>query len=220
MKEHEDFWKGVLHAHLSAAFTAMGRLYETEGDGRTLAALIAFSIKHRAALFGRDALRRRKLHSGLSKKDADEFVSRIVEVEGKDFRAIQKEVARGRDLYNQKARPIRNDVFAHAGNLDFSQSGILFANMPVHEFELLSLVPLRVEESLYQCFLNGGVPVLEDPPWQIGDVMANLPGKQNGAWHHLHIAEDVKKLLEWMSTNAALARRWREDVGAKISQPK
>jgi hypothetical protein len=189
------FWNCAMHAHLSAAFVSLGRLYETNAEHHNLGKLVALAGLN-AHLFSRESLRLRKTLAGMTRAQADKFVGDAFEADAKTFRSMRKVVAEARSMYDGKARPIRDQIFAHTGRLTRSAQASFFNKLPAREFESLALTPLRVHDALQRLFCDGHEPTLRDAPSNIADVVAAKPGRRASTWHHVHVAAETAALLE------------------------
>lgn len=112
INRHPAFWTGVMHAQLSAAFVALGRLYETQPEHTTLAMLLD-SARLNVHLLERRSLESRKKLAGMSSEHAAAFVADAFEPTVNDFADIRKECAEARKIYHRAAKAIRDKVFAH-----------------------------------------------------------------------------------------------------------
>ncbi len=72
IEPHAGFWNGVLAAQQEAGFISLGRLYDQEANAHTIAGLLKFA-KTYPGLFREDSLRQRKVITGMSPDQAQEF---------------------------------------------------------------------------------------------------------------------------------------------------
>src|SRR5688572_9465094 len=79
VNEHAGFWNRVLGSQQAAAFVAMGRLYDTRADARSLNYLLEYAETY-VGIFSRASLVSRKIAQGMSAADARTYVTDTHEV--------------------------------------------------------------------------------------------------------------------------------------------
>jgi hypothetical protein len=192
---HAMFWNGVLGGLQSASFAALGRLYDTRTDTYNIRRLLGYVQKYRG-IFSEAALANRKKASGLPAEDAVRFAQEAEGFKNDDLEKVIEESQKFQDYYENRVRPIRHQVFAHAGAFAPEDRDELFAQLDLQRYQALVLFPLRLHRALRELYHNGRRLTLESIPTTIDEVMANLPGQGPGTWEHLHVSERVLAVMK------------------------
>lgn len=196
INRNANFWNSLLGANQTAAFMALGRIYDDDRRTWRVESLLRYAENH-VGIFTRPALQQRKIDQGLNQQDAERYVQDAFELQRGGLARVTDFFEGARALYREKAEPIRHKLFAHAAKHDRTARDELFANLAVRDLERMALVPYVVYEVLWQLFMNGEEPrIPDDVPMTIGDVMTAGPAPYTSTWWHLHVAADTKEFLE------------------------
>jgi AbiU2 len=187
---HAMFWNGIMGGLQTASFAAMGRLYDTRTNTHNVSELLKF-VQTYPGIFMKDALRDRKIGNGLPVDEATEFANAAFCLEQQDLTVVAGEASIHQAYYQEIVRPIRHQVFAHAGTLTVSERNELFGQLNLKQYQELVLFPLRLHRALRELYHNGRRLTLESAPTAMNEVLAKLPGDGPYTWEHLHVAERV-----------------------------
>ena len=196
VNEHAAFWNTVLGGLQTAAFIVLGKIYDDDRQSDGALHLIRFAEDYRG-IFSRKELEARKVKVGLSATDAHAYASEAFEPRAGAFKPLRDAFDEHRALYVAKAKPIRHQVFAHAGRIAREERDALFSDLFVRELERLVVFPLRLASAFFRLYHDGIEPVLADNvPTVITDVLAAAPGEHTSTWEHLHAAANVTRFLK------------------------
>lgn len=187
------FFMAMLSGHQTAAFIAMHRLYETEPDHETLASLLHFAQLN-LPIFSKERLALRKRRQGMAVEDAAAYVADVFVPDQAGFAEVREACARARDLYDEKARPIRHKVFAHSGTLRRADRLRFFDDLMVRDFEYLAVLPYVVVGALRNLYDNGYKPDITMPETNIVRVVTPPEGTRTGG-RHFYTAKETSDFL-------------------------
>jgi hypothetical protein len=193
LNEHGLFWRAIVGALQSATFVSLGRVFDTGRGKHSAHALLEYAETY-PGIFSRKALEARRIGAGNDPQAVEVLVSRAFEPTPDSFRPLRGELDRHQQFFNDYVAPIRDNVFAHTGQLQRSERDELFANLRVHHLEELLVFPLRMHRALWELYHNGREPVLEDAPRRIAEVLASLQGPSSN-WEHQEFVEDTATFL-------------------------
>jgi hypothetical protein len=155
------FWVTTHKAMLVAAFVSLGRVFDQDSE-HNLDRLMRVTADD-LAIFSKDALRSRKeVH--ISKAEASAYVRDAYELKVGDVRALKKQIAAQRKVYETRYRDIRNKIFGHNGipapsNVDAINA--LFRNTNIEEMKDILGFLHALYGALDQVFLNGRKPEVQ-----------------------------------------------------------
>jgi putative SOS response-associated peptidase YedK len=98
--------------------------------------------------------------AGLTHEQAVEYVADAHELTTRDLRALRKEIALWRRVYNERYRDVRHKVFAHKELSDIDEVNKLLAKTNVDEMKKLFAFLSAVYSAFWELFYNGREPVL------------------------------------------------------------
>jgi hypothetical protein len=197
LNQHPGFWNGLAGALQTAAFIALGRIFDDDKGTHSAQALLNFAEEH-PGIFRKAALEARKRKAGAPPDVARERAAEAYELRRGALMPIREEFRKRQEFYRQKVAPIRHKVFAHAAMLDREEREKLFTDLFRRPLEDLVVFSLRLHRALSKLYHDGREPVLDDAPSNIGDVMKALPAPRTTTWEHLHTARDTAAFLEWL----------------------
>lgn len=197
IEPHAGFWNGVLAAQQAAGFIALGRLYDQQARDHTIPGILKCAQTY-AGLFCEDALRVRKQAAGMSPEQAKEFARGTFRATAQTFEQLAKTFEPHRKVYVERVEPIRDTVFAHAGQLDRAARDELFTKVFVRELEQMAVFPLALHRALFHLYFNGSAPTLESPPTIVPEILRALPGNSTNTWEHLHVVKDTARMIVWL----------------------
>jgi hypothetical protein len=188
------FFKAMLSGHQTAAFISMHRLYETEPDHESVASLLHYAQLN-LQIFSKERLALRKQGQGMTAEGAATFVGDAFVPDERGFAEIREACARSRELYEEKARPIRHKVFAHTGTLRLADRVRQFESLMVRDFERLAVFPYVMHRAMKALFVDGYRPTLDAPETNIVPVVASPPPDRHTTYLHFHIAKETSEFL-------------------------
>jgi hypothetical protein len=152
------FWVTTHHAMLLSAIVALGRIFDQDSK-HNIDCLMA-TTSNNLALFSKSTLAARKEAAGLTKQQAAAFVADKYELTARDVRALRKQIAEWRRLYESGYREIRHRVFAHKDVSDVDETHELCAKTSVDELKALFAFLSALYTALCELFYNGRQPEL------------------------------------------------------------
>jgi hypothetical protein len=186
------FWSTVFSGLTQSAVATLGRIYDEKKSKYGAARLIIHARSH-LEFFTRPALAARKVETAnLSQSDADVFASDAHEATDDDFAALRAEFDKNLAIYRAQTKPVRHQVYAHAGGLSPNDEYALLQEVMGRDMESLAVFPLQLYAALWQLYYNGYAPQLPaDAPTKIEEVLEGLPGNVITWAHHGYVARDV-----------------------------
>lgn len=216
INEHAAFWNGTLAGLQTAAFIALGRIYDSDRSTDNALELLSYAENH-PGLFLRESLRTRKLRDGLDADAAAHFVEGAFEAKCKDFGSIRGALTKQREVYVEKIEPLQHKQFAHAGRLERAQRDALFNALFKRELEGLAVFAVQLYRAISHLYYSGHEPVIDDAPSVIGQLLDDPVGKRVSTWEHRHVVTDTARFIASLSPasangdlehDAALLRGW------------
>lgn len=195
LNSHALFWNTVRSGLQASAVIALGRIFEHNRGRNGANPTLRFAEEH-PGIFSRKSLRDRKLRQGLTEGDAAAYVEDSFEPRQHGFADLRQRLDEMRNLYEGSVRPIRNDVFAHAGQLTVKYRDDLFANLTMRKFERLVVFPLQLWDALFILFSDGREPVVRDAPTLVSEIVAAGVPEYVSTWEHVHAAVSTAAFLE------------------------
>jgi hypothetical protein len=164
------FWITTHHAMLLSAIVALGRIFD-QGSKHNVDRLMSIASGD-LTVFSKAALAARKESMGLTKQQAANYVADKHELSAQDIRALRKEIAARRQIYEDRYRKVRHKIFAHKGVSNVQEANELLAKTSVDELKALFAFLSALYSALWELFHNGRKPSLNirdfvlppDPP--------------------------------------------------------
>jgi HEPN superfamily AbiU2-like protein len=174
------FWITAHHAMLLSAFVALGRIFDQKSR-HNIDALMNAASKD-VGSFSKSALAARKQANGLSRAEAAAYVADAHELSARDLRALRKEIAAWRRVYEDRYRDTRDRVFAHKGLSDVGEVDALLKRTKIDELKCLFAFLSALYLTLWETFYNGRKPHIEPtrfelPPRPVMRGREVLPGE-------------------------------------------
>ena len=190
---HLAFWAGIWSALQTAAFVALGRIYE---DKNTFCAdrLIKFA-EYNYGIFSTASLIDRKKKEGFSEAAATEFAANAFQPKQNSFGRLRQEFADRRMRFEKKFKDIRDEIYAHTGKLTEDERSDLFAQALRQDLAEVAAFPLQLHRALFHLYYNGIEPLLGPAPSDLAEVLKSKAGGRSTTWEHLHVAKDVSDFL-------------------------
>jgi len=188
------FWIACNAAFQSAAYIALGRIFDLKSPYNVEALLYAMELE--LALFQKEALATRK-RDGAAKDPAwlPEYLQRAYYPTKRDVERLRRKVAEYREIYDRAIMPVRHQYLAHRQAHDHEKVQALFGKGKVSEMWRLSTFLLRLHLSLRELLLNGRKPVLRPVRYS---VRAMYDSQSNRTGSHEYMVRDVKSLMSFI----------------------
>jgi len=87
---------------------------------------------------------------------------------------------------------------AHAGQITQEELHGIFGNVPVADFERLTVFPQRLHETLWQTHTNGRELVLIETHTAVADFIANPLGRRAIGLEPEYAVRDTTEFLAWL----------------------
>jgi hypothetical protein len=167
------FWNTCLGALQTAAFIALGRVFD-QSSTHNLDKVLRIA-QDNPKIFSKAALARRK-HDGTGEPPdwLDDYLRKVYEPIPQDFRRLRAHVKRRRQIYEANYRDVRHKFFAHKAVSDPAEAALLFSKGTNRELQQLFTFLGSLHEALWQLFYNGLKPVLRPVRYSVKRIR-NLP---------------------------------------------
>ena len=157
------FWNTNLGALQTAAFMALGRVFDQDSR-HNLDQLLRIAQNNRS-IFSKASLGARK--QGTSSTSPDwlaEYLRDAYVPTPADFRRLRAHVRKHRRVYEANYRDLRHRLFAHKEVSARAGINALFAKTNIRELQKMLAFLGSLYEALWQLFFNGRKPVLRPSP--------------------------------------------------------
>lgn len=196
------FWNTSLGALQTAAFIALGRVFDQEQNTHNIDRVLRIGQRN-PEIFSLDALADRKRRGSPNANEwLDEYLANAYVPNPEDFRRLRKHVAARRKIYEASFRPIRHKVFAHKRVAEQSETYALFANAKIAEIQQLLVFLRRLYEALWELFFNGRKPVLRPARFSVTQMLAQPSAKGRSLQERL-----TKETESFLKSIAELGKR-------------
>jgi hypothetical protein len=184
MRETPMFWRTTRYALLMSAFVVLGRIFDQDSKSlHNIDKLLAVVSANIGAL-SRAGLLQRRVVQGMTPADAAAYASTKYDLTSNDVRAIRKEVAKWRKVYEATYRDIRHKIFAHKG-VSSAGADALMAKTNIDEVKEMLGFLHSLYMSLFQLHSNGLKPDLTPTTFSMPPTA--YPGsQQSSAAEHMY----------------------------------
>jgi hypothetical protein len=166
------FWNTALGALQTSAFIVLGRVFDDDKDSHRVDRLLRLATDN-LQIFTLDALAVRKQGNNPTRPDwLDDYMSTVYVPSVTDFQQLQKKVDEHRAVYRAKYKPIRNKVFAHKDIVSNANVHSLFSQTNIYEWQTLTLFLQSLHNTIWQLYVNGIKPELQEPPHSEEDTFS------------------------------------------------
>jgi len=176
MRETPMFWRTTRYALLMSAFVVLGRIFDQDPKSLHNIDKLMTAVSGSIGALSRAGLQQRRVVQGMTPADAAAYASTKYDLTTDDVRAIRKEVAKWRKVYEATYRDIRHKIFAHK-SVSSTNADAMMAKTNIDEMKEILGFLNALYRSLSQLHANGLVPdltptVFDMPPVTLG----------SGAW--------------------------------------
>lgn len=190
------FWIACNAAFQSAAYIALGRVFDLKSPYNVEALLNAMEIE--LALFQKQALATRKRNGASADPPwLKEYLENAYYPTKRDVERLRKRVAEYRAIYDRAIMPVRHQYLAHRQAHGHEKVQALFGKGEVRDMWRLSAFLLRLHLSLREMLLNGRKPVLRPVRYSVR-VMYDSDTNRTGS--HEYMVRDVKNLMNFIES--------------------
>jgi HEPN superfamily AbiU2-like protein len=195
------FWNACHAAFQSAAYVALGRVFDLKSPYNIEALLV--SLEKELQLFQRPALESRKRAGfGGNTSWLKGYLDSAYYPDVKDITRLRSKVSVYREIYERAVMPVRHQYLAHRQAHDESKVQELYGRGKVKEMWRLSSFLVKLHLALRELHLNGRKPVLRPARFSVKS-MYDVESHRTGP--HEYIVQDVRKLMKFMES-ATVAR--------------
>jgi len=153
------FWNTCLGALQTAAFIALGRVFDQQSRHNVDAVLRL--AQDNPQIFSKESLAQRKYDGKGERPDwLDDYLKNAYEPTAADFRRLRAHVNRRRKIYEAKYRDVRHKYFAHKAVSDPAETAVLFSKGSNQELQQLFVFLGSLYHALWELFYNGHKPIL------------------------------------------------------------
>ena len=166
------FWNTCLGALQTAAFVALGRVFDQDPRSHNLDRLLRIAQEN-PKMFSKEALARRKQGANPEPPEwLDNYLQDAYVPTKSDFLRIRAHVTKKRKIYDKCYRHLRNKVFAHKEVTEQEEVSALFARTNIRELQRLFTFLDSLHGALWQLFINGQKPVLRPLRYSVKQMRA------------------------------------------------
>ena len=189
------FWKTCLGALQTAAFIALGRIFDHDGR-HNLEKLLCLAERNHE-VFSKAALARRRQGNDLKRPDGlDEYLQNVYEPTPQDFRRLRARAEKWRLVYDAKYRPVRNKYFAHKVKSDEAAVTALFSKVRHLELQRMLRFLGSVHQELQALFVDGRRAVHRPARYSVKEMMKKpVPMYYSGVGVQEHITRETREFL-------------------------
>lgn len=192
------FWNACNAAFQSAAYIAIGRVFDLRSPYNVEALLIA--MERELHLFQRASLEKRKrsdFNGDLSWLDG--YLNNAYYPTVKDVNRLRGLVSKYRQFYERAVMPVRHQYLAHRQAHNEARVQELYGRGKIKEMWRLSTFLVKLHLALRELHLNGRKPVLKPTRYSVRS-MYDTESQRSGP--HEYIVRDVRKLMLFLESAA------------------
>lgn len=203
LNENAPFWHTVLHGLLTASLVTLGRVFDQDKKSKHNIDRLLRTAQTNLGLFSKEALaeRKRQLSPGADSWLAG-YLKRVYVPTDNDFRRLRRYVAIRRRIYEEKYRPLRNEVFAHRGVSGQTEIDALFAKTKNRELQQLIVFLNRLYDALWGLLYNGQKPNLRPAKYAIAQMRRQRPLLYSGHTIQEKAVHDAERFLKSLIRDA------------------
>ncbi len=149
-------WSIILYSLQSTFFSAIGRLFDTDGRTFSVHTFLRACIEN-IDQFSKDALRERKIKGSDADKLPwlDKYIEKSYQPNKEDFLKLKGEVLKRQKRYESIYKAIRNKIFAHKELKEIKCVDELFRKAKIGEMQDLLCFLYQIEMIIFQLLYNG-----------------------------------------------------------------
>lgn len=172
LNETPTFWISCTAALQSAAYIALGRVFDQKSPYNLEALMI--SMERDLTIFGRDALAHRKRNGATSDPAwLDAYLSAAHYPTKADVARLRRNIEKYRCVYERAIMPVRHQYLAHRQAHGNTKVQALFARGKVADLWRLSTFLVRLHSALWGLLHNGRKPLLTPVRFSVNRIYAD-----------------------------------------------
>ena len=187
------FWNSTLHAVQLASAIAIGRVFDDNRDARIARYLLDYATDY-YKIFSRQALASRK---------GPEHASDEYEPTQADFNVLKVTLVQHAALFREMIGPLRDSAFAHSARMSHEQIESLFGRVRIEEYERLAVFGVRLHHALFNCYYNGGPPLLLDVRYDVATIAAHTIGDRQISTEPEYVVKETLAFLDRLGASTA-----------------
>jgi hypothetical protein len=156
MNDTPLYWSNSQYALLLGAFVILGRVFD-QNSKHNVDRLIRVASED-LTVFSLEALRARKESLRISAEEAAEYVEGKHALSAGDVRALRKQVADHRRIYEERYRDVRDKVFVHKETAVQDEIDALFARTNIEEMKGIFGFLHGLHDAMWELLFNGRRP--------------------------------------------------------------
>jgi hypothetical protein len=199
------FWGTALAAFQTAAYIALGRIFDNNSRYNIHNLLSAAQID--IALFTREALGQRKREGHSSDPPwLDEYLENAYYPRPTDFVRLKKKVDEHRLLYEKTVKPARNKYIAHREKQGHEEMAALFGRAKIKDLWRLTVFLQQLHTVLWELLYNGKKPRFKRMRYSVSAMFDRPPV---GDTAHEGIVRETQSLMRLIESAARNRPRQR-----------
>jgi hypothetical protein len=160
------FWKTILGGLQTAAFVALGRIFDQDTP-HNVNRLLRLA-QDNPQIFSKAALAQRKQGPNHAPPAwLNNYLKDVYLPRPTDWQRLRGYVSKQRKIYFEKYRPLRHKVFGHKVLSDPEAVSALFAKTNIREMQRMVVFLMALYAALWQLFMNGARPVLRPQRYSV-----------------------------------------------------
>jgi len=201
LNETPLFWNTVSAALQTAAYIALGRVFDQHKESRYTIDKLLCSAESNIASFQREALAGRKRHDSQNPNPSwlKQYLDEAYYPSQKDFNKLKKKVVHHRAIYIKAIKPARNKYIAHREKTEANDVSALFGRGKVKDLYQLSMFLHQLHGILWQLFYNGKRPVFNRRRYSINAIFRDA----DGSAAHEYIVKETKQFMQFLEGSKA-----------------
>jgi AbiU2 len=209
------FWNTVLGALQTAAFVALGRIFDHD-SAHNVGRLLQLAQEN-PQLFSKAALAKRKQGAANSPPAwLNDYLRHAYEPKPADFRRLRAYVSKHRKIYLNKYQPLRHQVFAHKALSDAADISALFAQTNIREIQRMLAFLTSFYDAIWQLFVNGHKPVLRPGRYSVARMRKRVAKNERGRSARERLVHEAERFLQSASAKGAPDIEGRLDAASDL----
>jgi hypothetical protein len=196
LNRHPAFWQRTWHSIQADAVSSLGRLYDTHQNAHRTSRLFQYTLDN-LQIFSSSALEAR-VANRLGQPGAITFAADAHILVVADFKDMRRELAKCSDIFQAKLVGIRNNFYAHSGQISLPEMHQWMSDVEVQELERITVFPLQFHQALRDLYQNGSKPNLLVARKDVAEMIQKPVGKAVSTLEHEYVVKETAEFLEWL----------------------
>jgi len=208
------FWIACTAALQTAAYIALGRVFDAKSKYNVSALLDSFDVN--LHLFQRRALAERKREGrAIDPPWLGTYLDKAYYPSKKDVLALRRKVDAYRSIYDRAIKPARHKYLAHREKRHPTEVSALFAGGTVRDLWRMSTFLLQLHDVLWELLHNGERPRLRAIRYSVKRIF-DSPSSSSQA--HEEMVREVKDLMRFLEGGQRVHRTVQHLRSASLSR--